>query len=422
MLKVFLKDSFTYTLGTLLSRGISFLMLPLYAHFFNPKEFGVMDLLLVTGNVLSVVIGLEIHQAVARFFPEAQDGQEKVKLVSTSFWSILTLYVLFLVPGTLLIPQFLTFFGISSQYQSVVLVALISYGFNFLYYFSSSQLRWQLKVKENMYASVIYSALTAVQTYLMLKYLNWGLVSVFVAQAGSAGIVTLFCVYHTKEFYSRILDPAVLRRLLEFSYPLILSTLTVYGMMYADRWIINFFLRTEDVGLFGFAYRISSLVGLLTVGIQSALTPLIYSRYRQPQTSSEIAHLFHLFLGAAGVVLLVLGAGSQAIVEILGSKGFHAAHRLIPWLAAGILFTGAINFTPGIFIEKKTKLILMINGLSFAFNMLLNAVFIRGWGLQGAAHASAASGFLYFFLYYAVGQKYYFIPFFWTRLNPKKMP
>ena len=127
MVKLFLKDSFLYTLSNVLTKGIGFIMLPIYTTFFNPSEFGVLDMLLVTGNVLSIIIGLEIHQAVARFFPEAQSFDEKRKIVSTAFWAILAFYILFLVPTVFVSPAISEKMFGRADYGDVIFVALLSY-------------------------------------------------------------------------------------------------------------------------------------------------------------------------------------------------------------------------------------------------------------------------------------------------------
>ncbi len=415
MVKLFLKDSFLYTLSNVLTKGIGFIMLPIYTTFFNPSEFGVLDMLLVTGNVLSIIIGLEIHQAVARFFPEAQSFDEKRKIVSTAFWAILAFYILFLVPTVFVSPAISEKMFGRADYGDVIFVALLSYGFNFLYYFSSAQLRWQLKAKENLFVSVLYSGLAATSAFVLLKYFSLSLEAVFYGQIIAAVVGLLFAIYFAREYYASIFDKVVFRRLTRFSLPLIFSTLTVYAMLYVDRLVINRLLTTEDLGLYGFAYRIASVVGLLAMGSQTALTPLIYNRFQDSDTPKHIAKLFHLFILGCVVMMIGLFVLSPYLAVWIGSSQYKGAAVLIPWVAFSILFTGISNFTPGIFIAKKTHLSLYINLASFVLNLFLSYGLIKLMGLQGAVLATAICSLFYFFMYYYMGQKYYFIPFFWTK-------
>ena len=99
MKKQLLLDSIIYTVANILTKAISFIMIPVYTSFLSAKEYGVVDLLVVTGSIISVIIGLEIHQAVSRFFPESNNN-DKITIVSTGFWSIVFLYGFFIVCTT----------------------------------------------------------------------------------------------------------------------------------------------------------------------------------------------------------------------------------------------------------------------------------------------------------------------------------
>lgn len=390
-------------------------MLPIYTSFFSPAQFGVLDLLLITGNILSIIIGLEIHQAVARFFPEAATFEEKRKIVSTAFWAILVFYIVCLVPATLFSSYFARTAFDSEVKPDVILMALLSYGFNFLYYFSSAQLKWQLKAKENFFVSVLYSGCAALITVVLLKYYFVSLSAVFLAQIIAAVIALFLSVYFSKEYYAWLFELEVFKTLTKFSLPLIFSTLTVYAMLYVDRLIINNLLTTNELGLYGFAYRIASIVGLVTMGAQTAITPLIYNRFKESEMPKYIAKLFWAFLGFSLVLICALFLSSPWLVGFIGSPEYKGAAILIPWVAFTMLATGLINFTPGIFIEKKTQLILYINIASFVLNLILSYLLIKSLGLIGAVIGTAICSLFYFFMYYYWGQKYYFIPFFWRK-------
>jgi O-antigen/teichoic acid export membrane protein len=417
MIKKILSDSFLYTIATILTKGISFIMIPIYTAYFSTAEYGVIDLLMVTGSIVSILIGLEIHQAVARFFPEAKSESEKKVIVSTALWSIIILYLSFLILSLPFMREISSFAFDTIQYQDILFVAFLSFGFNFIYYYFSSQLKWQLKSKENVIVSFIYSLITALLTYILLNFYDGGISSVFIAQI-IAAVVSIFLSYHySKEYYGFILNVAKFKGLIKFSTPLIFSTIIVYAMLYVDRIMINHYLSLEDVGLYGIAFRFASVTTLLTVGIQTALTPLIYNNYQNTKTPISIAKLFNYFALASFVFVAVLFLFSQDIILLFANKNYLGSSSAIPWLAISILFSGVVNFAPGIFIAKKTSYILYINIFAFLLNIVLNLMLIEKYELLGAAYATAISSFIYFLLYYFIGQKYYFIPFIWTKLN-----
>jgi len=420
MIKKILSDSFLYTLANLLTKGIGFIMIPIYTAHFSTGDYGVIDLLIVTGSILSIIIGLEIHQAVARFFPEADSEQDKKIVVSTALWSITILYFIFFFLSLPFMAQISSFAFDTLEYKDILFVAFLSFGFNFIYYFFSSQLKWQLKSKQNVIVSFAYSLITAILTYVMLKFFDGGISSVFIAQIVAAMVGIFLSYSYSKEYYGLILNVEKFKELVKFSTPLIFSTLIVYAMLYVDRVMINSYLSIDDVGLYGIAFRFASVTALLTVGIQTALTPLIYNNYKNSDTPISIAKLFHYFILLGIFFIGFLFLFSKEIILLFANENYIEAHSVIPWLALSIIFSGVINFAPGIFIAKKTNYILYINIFAFTLNLGVNTILIPNYGILGAAYVTAFSSLVYFLLYYFIGQKYYYIPFIWTKLNFNK--
>ena len=55
MIKQFLKDSLVYAVASLLSRGLSFLLVPFYSRYLSKQDFGLLDIgisVVVIANVL----------------------------------------------------------------------------------------------------------------------------------------------------------------------------------------------------------------------------------------------------------------------------------------------------------------------------------------------------------------------------------
>ena len=71
MLKSTLRHTAVYMVPMVLSRGINFLLLPVYTRFLSKADLGVVELLLVFQLLASIVLSLELPQALARFVPGA---------------------------------------------------------------------------------------------------------------------------------------------------------------------------------------------------------------------------------------------------------------------------------------------------------------------------------------------------------------
>jgi len=95
MIKAFLKDSLLYTFANLFTRGIGFILLPIYTRLITKYEYGLFDYLTTLGLLLGVVVTLEVTQAIYRYMPEYKDNEPKqVSIASTGLWFSVIMYVI----------------------------------------------------------------------------------------------------------------------------------------------------------------------------------------------------------------------------------------------------------------------------------------------------------------------------------------
>jgi len=106
MLRTFIKDSTTYAIPTIVSRGLTLILIPLYTRVLSPADFGSLDLLIVFASVVNLTIALEVSQGLARFYPNEQDIQRKVDFASTAFWFTFFCYALFTTVALLFSSKF----------------------------------------------------------------------------------------------------------------------------------------------------------------------------------------------------------------------------------------------------------------------------------------------------------------------------
>ena len=72
-----------YAIGALLNRGIGFIMLPVYTRFLTPADYGVVELLALTVEVVSIVTGLGLMNGLHKFYYKYDSGHEVVAFSET---------------------------------------------------------------------------------------------------------------------------------------------------------------------------------------------------------------------------------------------------------------------------------------------------------------------------------------------------
>ncbi len=81
-----------YALGVLLNRSVSFIMLPVYTRFLSPEDYGVLELLVLTVDIVAIFTGLGILNGLHKFFYKYDAEGDKREVVSTLLTMILGCY------------------------------------------------------------------------------------------------------------------------------------------------------------------------------------------------------------------------------------------------------------------------------------------------------------------------------------------
>jgi O-antigen/teichoic acid export membrane protein len=202
----------------------------------------------------------------------------------------------------------------------------------------------------------------------------------------------------------------VLREMLAFSAPLVLSGAAVYANGYADRWLVKAWLGLDELGVYAAGYRIASMVAVALAGFQLAVTPLVYHHYREPGTPAFLKKAFEYFLAVALPAVVVIAALAPELVALLAGPAFAPAADVVGWLALGVALMNAYVFAPGLSLAKLTGRIAALNAAAGAVNIALAAALLPVLGRAGAALAFLAGAATMAGLYFRLGQPHYPVP------------
>jgi O-antigen/teichoic acid export membrane protein len=416
MISKFIKDSAIYTFGTVLTRGIAIIMVPIYTRFLNPSEYGLIDILAIFANLINVSIALEINQGFGRHFSETSNEIDKKLYSSTAFWFVFIVYTTFLIISMLLSSQ-LCYLIIGTQFSnSIFQIALLSIWSGGLFLFLQNQLRWYLLPKKFITASVTFTSFSYGITIILMVAFKIGVVAVFWGSLVSYVLAGLLSWFYSKNNYRFLFDWEKLKEMLRFSIPLVPASFGTILLLYTDRIAIKNLLTLNEVGIFGIAYRFAAIISLVLSGFQIALAPLIYQNYKMAETPKEVEKIFRVFTFIILIFIMFLSIFSKELLEIITTPAYFRANEIIPIICFATLFFSMNIFTPGLPIAKKTKKIAAINISMGLLNIILNYLLIPIWGIIGSSISTLFCSILIFLLNMIYSQKYYYIPHKWEKI------
>ncbi len=107
--KVF-RNSAYYMIASLLPTFVSFFMLPVYSTYLTPGDYGVVALVLSLQSFLPLVMTLQIHNSISRFYFDFQDDNIKLRtFITTIFITVIVLSIFILFILYLYLDQIISF-------------------------------------------------------------------------------------------------------------------------------------------------------------------------------------------------------------------------------------------------------------------------------------------------------------------------
>lgn len=173
------------------------------------------------------------------------------------------------------------------------------------------------------------------------------------------------------------------------SWPLAVMLLLNAVYFRVDMIILSLFRSSNDVGLYGVAYRI----------IESALFfPAMFGGLLLPRFSESLAHHQHgrfsqyltqglwLLVAVGGLVVVTIAMRPQDIIMLISTEDFLGAAPLLQILgfALAVMFLGNL-FGFALVALKQQRALLWLYAVLAILNTLLNFIAIPIWGAKAAA-------------------------------------
>jgi len=211
--------------------------------------------------------------------------------------------------------------------------------------------------------------------------------------------LSLFLAYRYRKlnaFYSYF-DLETAKQLLQYSWPLILASLTVMLYTRVDVVMLQQMVGEREVGIYAAATRISEVWYFFPGIIVASVSPAIIKAHRVDSILYilRLRRLYFFMTWLAISITVPISLFSGPIVNILfGAEFAEAAPVLAIHLWASIAVFLGVASSQYLLVEQLQKISLYRTLIGLIFNMLLNLIMIPSMGARGAAIATVVSYFI----------------------------
>ena len=383
------KESFMYGFGHILTRIVSFLLLPFFTNIFTQAEYGTISLIYIFLGFFTVFLHFGLDASLMKYYKNDSIGVQK-KYVSNIYIPILIVNILFLffcflLRGYLAVP----FIGINDSF--IFLMVILILFFDVLWGIPMIMLRL-----DNKPIKFISYNLTSVLSNLFCIYLFvsvynmgiWGVVLSGLVSSGLLFIITLPPIIPSLSI--KFINKHIFKEVFSFGFPLLFAGIFSMTIELSDRYIIKYLLEVEQVGVYSAGYKLGMLMLLLVMAFNMAWQPFFLNKKNQSiGLISSISDSMFLFFSLF-CFFIISFAQPLASFKFFGYSlvggDFVSGLSVLPWICAGYLFHGAyILQLPGPYTTKNTLSIAIIRGIGAIMNVVLNFILIPFLGIDGAA-------------------------------------
>lgn len=389
-----IKNSIWYTLGNILLKLFSFLLIPLYTGYLSPAQYGEINLALGFSNVVSCLIMCGLQTGVIRFYTDCNGNKQHI---AEMLGSVLTFVIILCTIITVLLISshslWSDWFFSSIPFIPIVLLAILISAVTAVYTIYQEFLKGSHQAKKSVILSYIFFGLLLVSNIITIIVLRLGAQGVLASTFAVNFIMIVYMLidlkYHGMLYFK--IKGTLLKSMLKYSFPLVPHSLSYNISTFFTRVIINSKVSTSMLGLYSLASQFGGIADVVSNSVQSAFQPWLYERMKlfeegNESAVKEIRNLTIQLLLIYGFIYLLIGAWTQEAIEIMSEKSYYSAWIYVPFLVMSVAIKSPLYFYQNLYYYRKnmTKYIFMFTVAGCITTMIFVWFLVPRYGVWGA--------------------------------------
>ena len=396
--KHLVKNTFIFAIGTFSSKILVFVLMPIYTRTLTTEQYGIVDLVVQTANLLFPLVTLGMTNAIIRFGVDR--SYRKNDVFTAGLLATLLGFAAFLCFSPLL--GFIQ--GIGDHIWLLIIYVFTSC----IKSLSSTFVRSKGCTKLYAFDGFLSTLVNCTLTILFLVGFKWEITGYLLAII-LADVLSILFLFFAGDLLRNIrirgmsLPTAV--AMLKYALPMIPTNVFWWVVATSDRYIIAFMISEAANGLYAASYKVPTILMLVSSIFMDAWQVSAIKEHKQKDRAQFFSQIFNAFQSVMFLSSAWLIPFSKIFTMILVSESYYASWQFIPFLILANAFCCMVNFIGSVYMVEKRSIATLVTtiigaaanvGMNFAFIPLFSTDANPIGGAQGAAIATFLSYFLVF--------------------------
>lgn len=430
-LKQLAGETAIYGLSTILARIINFLFVPFYTRLLTTESYGVVTEFMAYIAVLQVVLVLGLETGCFRF--ANKEGVNPRAVYSNALATVFGVSFSFLAFVVLFSGNIASALGYAGFEKCIIYVgAILALDCTTAILFAKLRQEHKafkfaiiktVKILTETAANIIFFFWYPLHTGSFLGHFISATPDftyvIFAILVSSVVCGILFIPDLVK--FSFEFDGRLLKQMLAYSVPLMVSTLPGIVNDFMDRILFRYFdtgaeAWRSSLGIFQAAVKLSVIMNLFIQMFRFAAEPFFFQRAKNKGAKQLYAIVMEFFTAFCGLILLGVFLYLDIFALILG-KDFRSGMGVVPIMLFSYMLLGMLfNVSMWYKLSGKTGMAIWITLAGLAVTVVVNVLFMPVFSFWAAAFGHLASYLVMFVLSAWLGSRYYPIPYSWKRI------
>lgn len=195
------------------------------------------------------------------------------------------------------------------------------------------------------------------------------------------------------------------RQIWAYSWPFSIFGLFTWLHQASDRWVLQTFSTTEDVGFYAVVFQLGYMpIGLATGMAMNFLGPILYQRSGGANELSRNTAVHRLAwritwacFGLMALAFVFTLSLHELIFKILVAEEYQLLSHLLPWMvAAGGIFAAGQMLALKLMADMTTSVLMTAKIVTALLGIIMNISCAMAFGVEGVVMAQVSFSLIYF--------------------------
>lgn len=378
---------FVYSLSSVASRLIGFLMLPIYTRVLSPEEFGIRAMVTVGVDLVGMVCSLGLTTAMIRHYTGDQGQQRRPIAVSTAYVTGALVLGTGVTLGLLTAPWLATLVLGDAAYAGFLRLGLISLFFINTMDIGLAYLRVRERAATVALVSLSTLALTLTSNIVLVVVLRWGVAGILYGEIATFAIFSTLLAWLTLREVGVRVSLGLARRMIVYGAPLTLMPFAWLLVNRSDGVFLTHQGSLGAAGIYALAIQCAQVLLLsIVMPFRDAWDPGQFELARDPDAQRAYRRTFQAFTFTIIMAALAFAVAADDVIRVMAAPRFHSAATVVPiLLAAHVVMGMSLFFNSGLLVKNRTALLGGVALVTAAVNVAANAFLVPRYFALGAA-------------------------------------